>query len=425
MPNDVLVNGLVQTGRVTLNEQQHKVLDACLDFLRSKSGKKEFVVSGYAGTGKTSIIPYILDNEKPLNPCSYEDNKVFAYTGKACVVLRRKGIKAHTLHSFLYHSVQKKDKDGNIYIEIHERPDHCFHGVNYIIIDEASMVSRKIYDRLKQISKSVGMKIIFIGDDFQLPPVKDDFNVMKKPDITLTEICRTDKDNPIVFMANLARNGEKIPYGKWGKSGHFHLRQLKDEYLTKYDELLCWTNERRIALNNRMRELLFGEKASMKIAYAGEKMIVKENLPCKKIFNGQIVILEKDAVHKKKQEWFEEEMYEVFFVDELLKTDVLAMALATDNDIKRTICTIGAYDKTNRFKDSRILEKGKGKESLLRVWGLARLDYGYAITVHAAQGSSWNSVALIDEQRHQNFPEYYRWVYTGITRAEGFIHFYD
>lgn len=425
MPNDVLVGGLVQTERVVLNEQQQKVLDICLDFLKSKSGKKELIVSGYAGTGKTSIIPYILEHERPLNPFAYQDNNVFAYTGKACVVLRRKGISANTLHSFLYHSVTKIDEKGERYIEIQERPLNCFQGINYIIIDEASMVSRKIYDRLKLISDQFGMKIIFIGDDFQLPPVKDDFNVMTNPDITLTEICRTDKDNPIVFLANLARNGEKIPYGKWGESGHFHLRQLKDDYLEKYDELLCWTNERRIALNNRMRQLLFGEKADVNVAYAGERMIVKENLPSKQIFNGQIVILEKDAIHKKKPEWFDGEIYEVSFVDELLKTDVLAMALATDNDIKKAICTIGAYDKTSRLKDGRVLNMGNGKDQFSRVWNLARLDYGYAITVHAAQGSSWYGVALIDEQRHKSFSEYYRWLYTGITRAEGFVHVYD
>ena len=419
MANDVLVNGLVQAEQVILNEQQRKVLDVCLDFLKSKSGKKELVVSGYAGTGKTSIIPYILENEKPFNPCSYQDNNVFAYTGKACVVLRRKGIIANTLHSFLYHSVTKTDEKGDRYIEIQERPDHCFQGVNYIIVDEASMVSRGIYNRLKQISDKVGMKIIFIGDDFQLPPVKDDFNVMTKPDVTLSEICRTDKDNPIVYLANLARHGENIPYGKWGESGHFHLRQLKDEYLEKYDELLCWTNERRIALNTRMRQMMFGERADVCVAYAGEKMIVKENLHCKHIFNGQIVILEKDAKHRKKPEWFDEEIYEVSFVDELLKTDVLAMALATDNDIKKVICTIGAYDKT-RLRDGRVLQEGA-----LKIWNLARLDYGYAITVHAAQGSSWEKVALIDEQKHKHFPEYHRWLYTGITRAEQFVHLYD
>ena len=249
-----------ETENLILSEEQAKAVEAVSDFL--KSDKKYFVISGCAGTGKSAIIPFIRKQVKGECP-------VAAYTGKAVVVLKRKGVKdAQTLHSFLYVSEKHIDANGKIYFEFIPKHEAEFYDIECVIIDEASMVDKTMFELLFKEK----FKIIFIGDHFQLPPINDDFNIMMQPDIILTKILRQNEDNPIVKLANMARNGERIPFGQYETSFKKKIFKLKPEDYLKYDEIITWTNKMRINVNETVRKIKGYDTFQPQV---DEKMIVK------------------------------------------------------------------------------------------------------------------------------------------------------
>src|ERR1017187_3379494 len=155
-------------------EQQYAV-DGLLKF-----SKKIQVLSGFAGTGKSFLINYLVHNHLP-------NFSVCSYTGKAAHMLRRKGVlNASTIHSLIYlplleNGKMKLDKNGNPIFVLNPFP--MFEG---IIIDEASMVSKEIYEDLC----SFNVPLIFVGDHGQLEPIGETINLMKKPDYCLETIHR-------------------------------------------------------------------------------------------------------------------------------------------------------------------------------------------------------------------------------------------
>ena len=140
---------------------QQAAIDAAVN-----NKKKLFKIGGAAGTGKSTILKAINKRIENLAVC--------CFCGKAASVLRAKGIHATTIHKRIYEWDEK---------------DECFYPVPKVdyaafAIDEASMVGGSIYKDLE----SYGIPIIAIGDPYQLEPVSDDdINLMKEPNILLTE----------------------------------------------------------------------------------------------------------------------------------------------------------------------------------------------------------------------------------------------
>lgn len=356
--------------------------------------------------GKSSIIPHI---RRELSGISV----VAAYTGKAVVALKRKGITdALTLHSFVYHAVVenvgKKKK-----VSFVEKSVYSFGHISYLIVDEASMVDKEMYSILMKHP----YKIIFIGDHFQLPPVNSNFNIMENPHIVLTEIIRQVADNPIIRLAELARNGKNIPFGAYGKSKKVY--GYKDKLLLEYSQIITWSNDSRTHLNNTIRSIKGYDGMP---PMSEEKMIVKMNNRVLGIFNGQIVYLTRDAVLKHENK---NRFYLLEFIDELAHDDIIAMVktpepvkcfstVGLDREAMNNIKSDFWQNKRSKFHSQSIVQSGNN----IKYENLAHLDYGYAITCHAAQGSSWENVCVIDDIRFRRFDSYYRWLYTAITRAE-------
>jgi exodeoxyribonuclease-5 len=113
--------------------------------------KAQITLGGYAGTGKTTLIKYLIK--------FFPTYAVAAYTGKAANVLRKKGIPASTIHSRIY---KPFFDNGVVYFDLTPDP-----GCDGFIIDEASMVSKEIFEDLK----AFGLPIVFVGDHGQLEPV--------------------------------------------------------------------------------------------------------------------------------------------------------------------------------------------------------------------------------------------------------------
>lgn len=425
IPDAGYINGIAQESRIIdLSEDQEKALDFVDKFINSD--KKFAVIGGCAGSGKSSIIPFILkkyssDIDTISDPFDDYFNtrevEVCAYTGKAVMVLKRKGIvNASTLHSFLYyHNPVLNEETGEYNIVYKPRDNAYFHNTQLLIVDEASMVSKELFDLIS--SKS--FKVLYIGDHFQLPPVNDNFNIMLNPDFKMEKVLRQNEDNPIIHLAELARTGQKIPLGVYGNSKH--TLKFNKEELINYDEIITWTNKSKDMINDFVRE----QKGFIKdVPQIDDKMIVKANCHSKNLFNGQIVYIMNHPKMNKNGAW------KVEIIDELAYNDPFIMA-QTDNYIQANASIHLSKEELNHLKVLPFEKKWVKKGSKKDVYFVpaspyqVHLDWGYAITAHSAQGSSWNNVAVILDKRLYNIEDCNRWIYTAITRAEDSVTIYS
>lgn len=358
-------------------------------FETSKRDKPYFVLGGCSGSGKSTLIKY-LQEELELN-----SNEILycAFTGKAALVLNRKGMPAKTIHSTIYetHKVIKDDK-----IEFSYTKVRCLYA-RLIVVDEASMVSEEVFNDLL----SYHVPVIFVGDHQQLPPVNSKFNLMLKTDYRMEKVLRQLEDNPIIQLSVKAIKGEKIGFGEFGKDiRKIHYDDLKDEDILKAGQILVGTNAKKKMINETYREL----KGYKDIPETDEKLIATSNnmrlmnlndsKNSVQIYNGQIVYLLQDAkIHK--------DHYVIEFMDELERLNPIHGALFEPKKIR---CTIGNENKINEIK---YLSYG-------------HFDFGYAISVHRSQGSSWKDVMVLDDKFGiwESRETYNRWLYTAITRAE-------
>jgi exodeoxyribonuclease-5 len=157
----------------TLTPEQQAVYEAAV-----KLPRRQQTIGGYAGTGKTVLVPKFVQ--------AFPSFKVCAFTGKAAHVLKDRGVEATTIHSRIYNLLKDKDnkpllKDGKPQFV---RKSHLDCGG--FIIDEASMIDAQLYRDLT----SFGLPIIFLGDHGQLEPVGEDIYLMKNPDYRLEKVHR-------------------------------------------------------------------------------------------------------------------------------------------------------------------------------------------------------------------------------------------
>lgn len=182
------------------------------------STKQIFVLAGYAGTGKTTILKHVVCEKLNLTP---DDSAAFVTpTGKAATVLIRSGIPAATLHKLIYQSITEEKKielNGKI-ITVEKlsfkRRDSIDKSIKLIVLDEASMVSDEVLYDLTEF----GVKLLLCGDNAQLPPVEGLNGFLTEPDYTLKTIVRQQLGNPIIKLSEMAREGKFIPYGNYGGS---------------------------------------------------------------------------------------------------------------------------------------------------------------------------------------------------------------
>ena len=339
---------------------------------------------------------------------------VCAYTGKAVMNLKRKGVPtAMTLHSFLYDRRTTEDavtkERRTVYTP---KAPWLFRTVKLLVVDEASMVSREMFDLIS----SLPFRTVYIGDHFQLPPVKDSFNIMLNPDLKMERIHRQSEDDPIVMLADLARNGKPIPLGVFGSSKH--TRTLNPAELSDYDEVITWTNATKDAVNAIVRKQRgFMPDAPM----VDDKMIVRVNNRTFNVYNGQIVYLVSTPVPMKQNAWKVEFVDELAYNDPFImaQTDAATQAVASVHLPKDILDEIRGCPVTSR-KEHRQWKKEHPYD--------IHLDWGYAITCHAAQGTSWGRVAVLLDDRMKHVigrEEYNRWVYTALTRAEDSVTIYS
>lgn len=357
-----------------------------------------YVVGGYAGTGKTTLIAFLRHELSERK--GWKDKKVSfcSFTGKATSVLRQKlkdnkallkQDSCSTIHSLIYTPVI--DDAGQIIAW--DRSSEL--ETDLIIIDEGSMVNGIIWNDLR----SFGKPILVFGDHGQLPPVDGQFYLMQGPHMVLQTIVRQAADNPIIQLSKKIREGEDIPFGKFGSTVmKYSLQETEgwdafegavekpvDEWLC-----ICGTNRTRINLNRRIRQMKDFESTDPQ---TGDRVICLKNNHAKAIYNGMVGTLQ--SIDPDEQHWYQ---VRVAF-DEA--TEYEGRILRYQFNQPQTL-------KTGSATPVPIPEREYGD----------LFDFGYALTCHKAQGSEADRVILFEERmRMYDGDMWRRWLYTAVTRA--------
>lgn len=383
------------TRQSNLSSDQSVVLHTLSAWLSNTDGQY-ITVGGYAGTGKTTLIAILRALIKEKFP---KYRIAFAcYTGKASQVLKQKlqsqqAIHSHdfcgTIHSLMYTAVT--DEEGKI-IRWQKNVELPY---DLIIVDEASMVTSDIWNDLQ----SYHLPIIAVGDHGQLPPIDSAFNLMDDPQLKLEKIHRQAEGNPIIELATMARTTGQIPFRRFDANVQKVDRrdpatgELFEEWITQHptDSLvLCARNKTRVQLNKSIRTIRGYQEETPQV---GETVICLRNnyeATGGPIYNGmlgKITRIEPKYIH-----WFN---VELIFQDE-------------------NRLFVGEISQ-HQFLQEKVVDKVKG----ISYHSIGdRFDFGYALTVHKAQGSQAKTVILFEEYApYMSDEEWRRWLYTAVTRA--------
>jgi len=361
-------------------------------------------LGGYAGTGKTTLVAYVRQALRQNDP----DARVAfcAFTGKAVRVmeqtLRRqhvnhRGDSISTIHGLIYNT--ETDSAGHV-TGWRKRAEIK---TDLIIVDEASMVTEELWQDLL----SYGVPILAVGDHGQLPPVGGAFNLMAEPMIRLERVYRQAAGSPIVEVATLARTTGLIPPGRYGE-GVIKYDRTGDNIGVVMEELLenwrpdwlvlCGYNHTRIRLNHDLRSRLGFDTPD---PATGDHVICLRNNRTAKLYNGMtgaithITPADDDRDHA----WWQAEV-------RLDDRDYTGLLLRAQFGAKETINPVPPTPGAAK--------SGKGAKNRGDLF-----DFGYALTVHKAQGSQADTVLLFEERnQHMNDDDWHRWLYTAVTRAE-------
>lgn len=377
---------------ISLSNEQMKARDAIKDWYFN-SKKPTFFLSGYAGSGKTVCIKNFV-SDLNLNPDSESDVLYGSYTGKATLVLKRKGLRqATTIHRMIY--IPMEDDQGRVIFKLNN--DSILRATKLVILDECSMIN----DIIAQDLLRFGKKILVIGDPGQLPPIEGSgYFTKNEPDFFLTEIHRQAAENPIIRLATMARNGEKIPFGSFSeKVKHVKPKDVIYDELLNADQIITGTNKTRIELN---RDIKSKYKMGKYPIRSGAKLICLKNDHKKGLLNGALFTTTSNECHWSPGKFFTQTLID----DEGRKYPKL--------DIY-----VGWFENYDEKVPANIKENELRIKNDLRKKNLCEFDYGYAITVHKSQGSQWDNVFIYDDDCKWGGDKEIRkrWLYTGITRA--------
>mgnify|MGYP001151832515 CR=1 FL=1 len=419
-----------------------------------------FVLQGYAGTGKTTLLKGILD----FLDAKKQPYKLMASTGRAARVLANKsGRPASTIHSTIYEidSSRTVVEDDKKILAFRLRMNNDAAETIYFI-DEASMIADKteanqnlLFDDgrfLDHILRYSGKrKLVFIGDNAQLPPVNCAFSAAMDPaylensyrkkvlSMVLTEVKRQDDFGGILLNATEMR--EKLSRGSlpplslhtsvyedisnpeniW-KALREYAREIQNEGF-QHEIFISFSNGGAHYLNSEVRKNIF--KNTDIPLQAGEWLMVVQNNYSTGYNNGQ---------HLKLISWIDkgEKVGNVRLADAELEDP--------ETGIKKNVKIV--YDLLFRKDPNLTLEEEKeftrdfairmrhmnikpGSDNFLirlitdQRLNALRVKFGYAITCHKAQGGEWDKVYINIEPAFEKMPResQYRWLYTAVTRA--------
>jgi ATP-dependent exoDNAse (exonuclease V) alpha subunit len=392
------------------------------------------VISGYAGTGKTTCLG-VLGEEERLT--------VLAPTGKAAMRVREAtGMDASTIHRWLYTTVEDPNT-GRLSFEV--KDSLAVPRSKLVFVDEASMVGIKIFSDLWRAAKKFDFNLVFLGDGFQLPPVAEDdgpiFNLLA-PDapfhyrVQMNEVVRQALDSPIIRASmrcrdlrdNLSFLGTDIP-----------VVDAKDlvakgvETWRQGGAVICHRNVTRHSLNNDIRRSLgHGDQV-----VAGEPLMVLFNNYEIDAYNGEILTVDSSPrmlgsrPYPVRDRHANETMNMTFYRTTVHTVTGEHQVAFADKEVFGQSAPIGMKAIRLAGKDLTRNLKVKEQEEISGGWvdtstrqqiapdPVINANLGYALTAHKAQGSEFpTALVALEGSVRLHSEEGRRWVYTSLTRAK-------
>ena len=437
--------------------EQENVVKKMADFLFSRKTEELFLLKGYAGTGKTSLIGALVKTLDQLE----QKCILLAPTGRAAKVFSHyAGHPAYTIHKKIYRQKSFSNEMDNFFI------NDNLHQHTLFIVDEVSMIAndglsgsmfgtgRLLDDLIQYVYSGQGCRLMFIGDTAQLPPVGEEESPALSVDALkgyglevheaiLTEVVRQLSDSGILWNATELRRYiaeedfftlpiikiEGFPDVK-AMPGNELIETIGECYdRVGMDEtiIVCRSNKRANIYNKGIRNTILYREEELE---TGDLLMVAKNNyfwteGCKEIdfiANGDIA--EVCRVRK------EREMYGFRFADVTLRfpdyndmeleVTVLLDTLHTDSPaLPKEMNDKLFYSVMEDYADITVKRERMKKMKSDPYYNALQVKYAYAVTCHKAQGGQWKRVFLDQGYMTDDMlsPDYFRWLYTAFTRA--------
>jgi len=439
---------------------QRTLLAKLAGFILGKDSDHIFVIKGYAGTGKTTLVSSLVKSMPALNGKTV----LLAPTGRAAKVLSGYTQKqAYTIHKKIY--IRRSGEEGSVAFHLQQN----LHTNTLFIVDEASMISNSggltkgglfgegslLDDLMEYVFSGVNCKLIFIGDTAQLPPVGMDVSPaldigflkasysFQVDSYELTEVVRQVNDSGILLNATAIRNQIKE---KKDLRPRFDLKGFKDiiridgpdledalnsaysKYGAEDTMIVCRSNKRANIYNQQIRARVRWQESELS---SGDLMMVVKNnyfwLPQESkagfIANGDIIEILRVGniqemhgfrfadVRMRMIDYPDEPELEVRLILDTIMSESPALSQQDNKKLFDSVMLDYSDIADRRMRLKKVKEDG--------FFNALQVKFSYAVTCHKAQGGQWPCVFveqgyLTDEMLNV---EYLRWLYTGITRA--------
>jgi ATP-dependent exoDNAse (exonuclease V) alpha subunit len=429
------------------------------EFITNNDNNEIFVLKGYAGTGKTTVISAIVNNLAEIN----KKYVLLAPTGRAAKVIANYSNKsAFTIHKKIY--FPKKNSSGGVSFTLQQNK----HKNTFFIVDEASMISdtnteSKLYengslldDLISYIYSGTNCKMILLGDTAQLPPINLDISPALNIDtlgmnynkevkhIELDEVMRQEENSGILFNATELR---EILKEHFIDTFQFNLKGFKDivrltdgydiqdainsaynNYSIEDTAFIVRSNKRANQYNQQIRTKILDKESEL--STGDYLMVVKNNYFWLKdsdeagfIANGDIIeILEIFNIKElysfkfanvkiRMVDYPNQKPFETVLLLDTITSESPSLNYEESNRLYEEVMK----DYENETTKYKKFQKVKENE----YFNALQVKFSYAITCHKSQGGQWNTVFIEQPYLPDGITkDYIRWLYTAVTRAK-------
>ena len=434
---------------------QDSLIQKIAGFVMEDDRESIFLIKGYAGTGKTTIISALVNVFDELK-MKYV---LLAPTGRAAKVLcAYSGKQAYTIHKKIYRQRSSKDGFGSFVLEKNLHTNTLF------IVDEASMISnstgdnnifgsgRLLDDLIEYVHNDKSCRLMLIGDTAQLPPVgisispaldTNELQNYRHPvtEAFLSDIIRQSADSGILMNATTVRSmitAQEIAFPHFQLAGYpdiFSINgtELLETLSDSYDKyglgeniVLCRSNKRANRYNEGIRKQILWREDELN---EGDQLMVVKNNYFWLQGNQQVDFIANGDIVEVKQIKRYEDMYGFRFADVTvymadydldLDTKILLDTLSvTSPSLPQDLHKKLFYAVAEDYSGEKTKKKQYDKVRDDPYFNALQVKYAYAVTCHKAQGGQWKSVFVDQGYVTEDTldVDYLRWLYTAFTRA--------
>ena len=442
--------------------EQEKAVKFLADFLFSHQSDSVFLLKGYAGTGKTSLIGALVKTLDQLQ----QKCVLLAPTGRAAKVFSHYAQHpAYTIHKKIYRQRNFSNDLDNFSL------DDNLHQHTLFIVDEASMIAndglagavfgtgRLLDDLIQFVYSGTGCRLVLMGDTAQLPPVGEEQSPalfaealkgygLEVIEVDLTQVVRQEQQSGILWNATRLRQliAEDDCYSlpKIKVSGFADIKALPGNELIEtlsscYDRdgldetiVVCRSNKRANIYNKGIRAQILWREDELN---TGDLLMVAKNnyfwtekeKEMDFIANGETAVVRRVRRTRELYGFRFADVTLVFpdYNDFELEVNMLLDTLHTDSPaLPKAENDRLFYSVLEDYADITVKRERMKKMKADPYYNALQVKYAYAVTCHKAQGGQWKNVFLDQGYMTDEYltPDYFRWLYTAFTRATGTLY---